>query len=74
MWNLFLCAVRQVRAIPGAVIGFDMTAVLAMASASGLPGALVLEFMPALEAELIKAHNQEPEDDGRETGIGPDQG
>lgn len=51
-----------------------MTAVLAMASAQGLSGALVCEFMPALEAVLIQAHNQEPEDDGGETGISPDQG
>jgi len=63
-----------VRAIPGAMIGLDMSAVLAMASASGVPGALVIEFMPALETVLIKAHNRDSEDDGREAGISPDQG
>lgn len=62
------------RAIPGALIGFDMTAVLAMSSAAGLSAALVYEFMPALEAELIEAHNREPEGNGREAGIGQDQG
>ncbi len=56
------------------MIGLDMTAVLAMAGALGISGALVCEVMPALEAELIKAHNREPDSDGRETGIGPDQG
>lgn len=56
------------------MIGFDMTAVLAMASALGLSGALVCEFMPALEAVLIKSHNRDPEDDGGETGISPDKG
>lgn len=56
------------------MIGFDMTAVLAMSNAAGLSAALVCEVMPLLEAELIKAHNREPEDDGREAGISPDQG
>lgn len=56
------------------MIGFDMTAVLAIASARGMPGALVCEFMPALEAVLIEAHNRDPEDDGREAGISQDQG
>ena len=74
IWDLFLRALRQVRAIPGAVIGFDMTAVLAMANAQGIPGALVCEIMPALEAVLIDIHNRDPEDDGRETGFSPDQG
>jgi hypothetical protein len=63
-----------VRAIPGAIIGFDMTAVLALARASGVSEALVYEFMPALEAVLIEAHNRDPEDNGREAGISPDQG
>jgi hypothetical protein len=56
------------------MIGFDMTAVLALARASGLSEALVCEFMPALEAVLIEAHNRDPDDDGREAGISPDQG
>lgn len=62
------------RAIPGAMLGFDMTAVLAMSNAVGLSPALVCEVMPALEAELIRAHNRETEDNGREAGISPDQG
>lgn len=56
------------------MIGFDMTAVLAMARASGIQEALVNEFMPALETVLIKAHNRDPEDDGGKTGISQDQG
>lgn len=51
-----------------------MTAVLAMARASDIPEALVCEVMPALEAVLTDAHNQDPEDDGGETGISQDQG
>jgi hypothetical protein len=65
---------RQVRAVPGALIGFDMPAVLAMASPLGVTEGLVIEFMPALETELIKAHNRDTEDNGREAGISPDQG
>jgi hypothetical protein len=60
--------------MPGAMIGFDMTAVLAMASASDIPEALVYEFMPALETVLVEAHNQDPEDDGGKAGISQDQG
>lgn len=56
------------------MIGFDMTAVLAMASASGISEALVCEIMPALEAVLTEIHNRDPEGDGREAGISPDQG
>lgn len=56
------------------MIGFDMTAVLTMAGALGVPEALVCEVMPALEAVLIKAHNRDSEDDGREAGISQDQG
>jgi hypothetical protein len=56
------------------MIGFDMTAVLAMSNAVGLSPALVCEVMPALEAKLTEAHNLESEDHGRKAGISPDQG
>ncbi len=51
-----------------------MTAVLAMARASDIAEALVVEFMPALETVLVEAYNQDPEDNGREAGFRPDQG
>lgn len=60
--------------MPGALMGFDMTAVLAMARAPGIPEALIYEFMPALETVLVEAHNRDPEDDGGKAGISQDQG
>lgn len=64
----------QIRAVPGALLGFDMTAVLAMATALGIPGALVCEFMPGLEAEMVKSAAKDADSDGGKAGIGQDQG
>ncbi len=72
----------QIRAIPGAVLGFDMTAVLAMARATGISEALVCDFLPAIEAALVAGANQKTENDltfgenerGGKAGIGPAEG
>ena len=69
----------QVRAIPGAVLGFDMTAVLAMARAAGISEALVYDFLPAIEVTFVASANKKTEEDltfegndsGGKTGIGP---
>lgn len=53
----------QVRAIPGLVLGFDMTAVLAMARAAKLSEALVCEFLPAVEAEFVASANNKSDSD-----------
>lgn len=71
----------QVRAIPGAVLGFDMTAVLAMARASGISEALVCEFLPAIEAVFTACANRKADDgpffgeddSGGKAGFGSDQ-
>lgn len=48
---------HQLRAIPGAVIGYDMTAVLNMAQALGVPALAVAELFPPIEAAAISAMN-----------------
>lgn len=64
----------QIRAIPGALIGFDMTAVLAMARALDVPEALVCEMLPAIEAVMVKTTKKDTEPDGAEAGLGQAEG
>lgn len=56
----------QIRAIPGAVIGWDMTAALAMASAMGISARAVVELLPVIEAVMVRKLNEERE--GRRDG------
>ena len=51
----------QVRAIPNAVIGFDMAAALAMARATGVDEALVVDFLPVIEAAMVRKMNERTE-------------
>lgn len=53
---------RQIRAIPGRVIGYDMTAVLAMGDAMGVPRVAVAEFVPLIEAQAMTAINAAAEE------------
>ncbi len=61
VWHLATRLGGQVRAIPGAVIGFDMTAALAMARASGVDEALVVEMLPEIEAAMVRRMNERTE-------------
>ncbi|MBU9699352.1 hypothetical protein GU927_016015 [Rhodobacteraceae bacterium HSP-20] len=56
----------QIRAIPGAVLGWDMTAALAMASALGISPRAVVELLPVIEAVMVRRLNEERE--GRRDG------
>jgi hypothetical protein len=56
----------QIRAIPGAVLGWDMTAALAMASALGISPRAVVELLPVIEAVMVRKLNEERE--GRRDG------
>ena len=44
----------------GAVVGYDMTAVLAMAEARGVDIAAVAELMPHIEAVMVRKLGEEP--------------
>ena len=56
----------QIRAIPTAVLGWDMTAALAMASAMGISPRAVVELLPVIEAVMVRKLNEERE--GRRDG------
>lgn len=56
----------QIRAIPGAVLGWDMTAALAMATAMGISQRAVVELLPVIEAVMVRKLNEERE--GRRDG------
>lgn len=43
------------RVTPGAVTGFDLGAALAMADALGVNPLVVAEWLPSIEAQLVKA-------------------
>lgn len=49
----------QLRAVPGAVLGWDLGAALAMASALGVNPLVAAEFLPALEAVAVTALNKQ---------------
>lgn len=56
----------QIRAIPGSVLGWDMTAALSMASAMGISPRAVVELLPVIEAVMVRKLNEERE--GRRDG------
>lgn len=64
MWGLAQRCGAQLRLGPnGAVIGFDMTAVLAMADASGICLAATAEFMPTIEAAMVRKTSEKQDVD-----------
>ena len=54
VWDLTRRIQGQLRTDFGHVIGWDFTAALAMARAMDVPEAAVAEFLPWIEAEMIK--------------------
>ena len=47
--------------LPGAVIGWDMSAALALGSALGVPSAVSAEFLPVVEAVMVAKLNEQME-------------
>jgi hypothetical protein len=47
----------QLRVSDGAVLGWDMGAVLAMATAGGLDPRAAVELLPVIEAAMVRAIN-----------------
>jgi hypothetical protein len=45
----------------GGVIGWDMTAALALARALGIPAAAVAELLPEIEAAMARQRNARPD-------------
>jgi hypothetical protein len=49
------------RVIPGAVLGWDMGAALAMAQALGIAPLIAAELLPEIEAVMVRKLNEEME-------------
>ena len=55
--------------LPGAVIGWDMSAALALADALGVSPLAMAELLPVIEAMMVAKLNEQMEvSHGRETG------
>ena len=48
----------QLRVIPGAVIGWDMSAALALATALGVSTLAAAELLPEIEAVMVRRTNE----------------
>ncbi|MCH2078618.1 MAG: hypothetical protein MK180_17380, partial [Rhodobacteraceae bacterium] len=70
VWDLVGRLGGQLRVSPGAVIGWDMSAVLALGDALGVPPLAMAELVPVIEAVMVTKLNEQMEGrrDGRETG------
>ncbi len=44
--------------LPGAVIGWDLTAALALGDALGVPSAAAAELLPEIEAVMVRRTNE----------------
>ncbi|MEO1961563.1 MAG: hypothetical protein ABGW82_11455 [Paracoccus sp. (in: a-proteobacteria)] len=59
VWDLSSRLSGQIRTIPGAVLGWDMTAALALGQALGIPAVAIAELLPVIEAEMIRRMNEQ---------------
>ena len=59
VWDLAQRLGGQMRVIPGAVIGWDMGAALALGAALGIPPPAIAELLPALEAVMVRRVNEQ---------------
>ena len=54
--------------LPGAIVGWDLTAALALGDALGVPPAASAELLPVIEAVMVAKLNEQMEiSHGRET-------
>lgn len=49
----------QLRVIPGGVVGWDLTAALALADALGVDRLVAAEILPAIEAVVVAKLNEQ---------------
>jgi hypothetical protein len=59
IWDLVLRMGGQLRAIPGAVLGWDLTAAFALARALGIDARLVAEVLPEIEPIVVAKINEQ---------------
>jgi len=58
VWDLVGRLGGQLRLIPGAVLGWDMGAALALAAALGIDALIAAELLPEIEAVIIRKMNE----------------
>jgi len=66
VWDLVGRLGGQLRVIPGAVLGWDMGAALALAAALGIDPLIAAELLPESEAVMVRKLNEQME--GRHDG------
>jgi hypothetical protein len=59
VWDLVGRLGGQLRVLPGAVIGWDMSAALAFGDALGVPPLAMAELLPVIEAVMVRRLNEE---------------
>jgi hypothetical protein len=59
VWDLAQRLGGQMRVIPGAVIGWDMGAALALGNSLGISPPAIAELLPALEAVMVRRVNEQ---------------
>jgi hypothetical protein len=59
VWDLAQRLGGQMRVLPGAVIGWDIGAALALGAALGISPLAIAELLPALEAVMVRRVNEQ---------------
>ncbi len=59
VWDLALKLGGQLRVVPGAVIGWDLGAAMALGQALGVNPLATAEILPAIEAVAVRAINEQ---------------
>ena len=59
VWDLVGRLGGQLRVIPGAVLGWDMGAALALAQALGIDTLIAAELLPEIEAVMVRKLNEQ---------------
>ena len=59
MWDLVGRLGGQLRVIPGAVLGWDMGAALALSHALGIDPLIAAELLPEIEAVMVRKLNEQ---------------
>ena len=59
VWDLVTRLGGQLRAVPGAVLGWDLGAALALAQALGIPALVAAELLPPIEAVMVGKINEQ---------------
>ncbi|MSU92130.1 hypothetical protein GE300_21545 [Rhodobacteraceae bacterium 2CG4] len=59
VWDLVGRLGGQLRVLPGAVIGWDMSAAFALGDALGVPPLAMAELLPVIEAVMVTKLNED---------------